>query len=101
MAFRIMFRLLWHEWRQSRTTILWIIAGYVGLATWFGFVLPRKPELEAYLFMLPMVATLLGASMFWSDQSRGQFQFFTEHGVRPRLVWLSRQLVCWFPSIRI
>lgn len=81
-------RLLWHEWRQARTTMLWCVAGYVVLSTWLA--IPEGPHV--YLALLPVLAAIFGASAFAADQRQGRYQFFTEHGVRPRLVWLSRQL---------
>ena len=91
-------RLVWHEWRQSRLTIFWLTAGYTALVIWFGCILstlqsPRfRPQWEVMLVLLPVLATALGASTFWSDQQGQRYHFFAEHGVRPRLVWFSRQL---------
>ncbi|HJN10527.1 MAG TPA: hypothetical protein QF564_17705 [Pirellulaceae bacterium] len=94
----VMRRLVWHEWRQSRLTIFWLTAGYIALFIWFGCILstlqsPRfHPQWEVMLVLLPVLATALGASTFWSDQQGQRYHFFAEHGVRPRLVWFSRQL---------
>ena len=35
---------------------------------------------------------LLGASLFLADQTGCRFRFLAEHGISPRLVWLSRQI---------
>lgn len=85
--------LLWQTWRQSRATILWLVGGYFVLAIWFTLTNNQGPDWEAVFVFLPFLATALGASMFWSDQQGQQYHFFTERGVRPRWVWLSRQFV--------
>jgi hypothetical protein len=93
----VMQRLLWQVWRESRATIFWFAGGYFVLVLWFALganlTNSRGPHWEASFWLLPFLATALGASVFWSDQQGQQYRFFTEHGVRPRLVWLSRQLV--------
>ncbi|MCA9147336.1 MAG: hypothetical protein KDB05_31380, partial [Planctomycetales bacterium] len=47
----------------------------------------------SFLYTLIFVATIFGASVFAGDQRQENYLFFTEHGVRPRLVWFSRQVV--------
>jgi len=94
----VMRRLVWHEWRQSRFTMFWFVVGYFALFICFGCILivaqmRQAPQWEVLLFLLPVLATACGATVFWSDQQGQHYQFFAEHGVRPRLVWLSRQLV--------
>ncbi len=93
----VMQRLLWQVWRESRATIFWFAGGYLVLVCWFALganlTNSRGPHWKATFWLLPFLATALGASVFWSDQQGQQYRFFTEHGVRPRLVWLSRQLV--------
>ncbi|MDA1049107.1 MAG: hypothetical protein O3C40_01325 [Planctomycetota bacterium] len=84
-------RLMWHEWRQGRTTMFWCVLGYVVLGSWMAI---SQLGPQAYLGLLPVLATIIGANAFAADQRQGQYQFFTEHGVRPQLVWLSRQ-VAW------
>jgi hypothetical protein len=37
-------------------------------------------------------APLLGTTLFLADQTRCRFRFLAEHGIRPRLVWLSRHV---------
>lgn len=93
----VMHRLLWQAWRESRATMFWLVGGYFALVVVNGFM--NRPGHAAHWsvthvhVLLPLLATLLGASTFWSDQQGQQYRFFTEHGVRPRWVWLSRQLV--------
>ena len=57
--------LVWHEWRQARKTMLWCVAGYVGLATWLSI---SQGEVRSYLGILPVLATIFGASVFAADQ---------------------------------
>ncbi|MCA9123017.1 MAG: hypothetical protein H6822_02805 [Planctomycetaceae bacterium] len=83
-------RLLWHEWRQCRPTMFWCILGHFVFASWLA---TGSFGSEAYLVVLPALATIFGASVFAADQRQAQYSFFSEHGVRPRLVWLSRQTV--------
>ncbi|MBC8357216.1 MAG: hypothetical protein H8E66_35045 [Planctomycetes bacterium] len=89
-TFTIFARLVWHQWRQCRATMLWCIAGYVVLCTWFTLT---QDGGDAFLGLLPALATIFGASVFAADQRQERYQFFTEHGVRPRLMWWSRQAV--------
>lgn len=91
----MMWHLVWHEWRQSRGKISLLVAAYFTLVVWFGFIMSGSPgpQWEITFILLPALATALGACMFWSDQQGQHYYYFTEHGVRPRLVWLSRQAV--------
>ena len=88
-------RLLWQEWRQSRLAILSLVGGYFALFIWFGLIFKpsASPNWAGMLVLLPFLSTVLGARAFWADQQGQHYHFFTEHGVRPRWVWLSRQLV--------
>ena len=43
---------------------------------------------------------IIGAATFLPDQERSHFRFFAERPVRPRMVWLNRQIV-WFPLVLI
>ncbi len=86
----ILLRLMWHEWRQARTTILWCVGGHFVVATWIAM---SEFGREAYVLFLPALATFFGASVFAADQRQQQYTFFSEHGVRPGFVWLSRQAV--------
>lgn len=89
----VMQRLLWQVWRESRATIFWFAGGYIVLVCWFALGKNQGARWEAVFWLLPFLATALGASTFWSDQQGQHYRFFTEHGVRPRWVWFSRQLV--------
>jgi hypothetical protein len=40
-----------------------------------------------------LASALVGSSIFLGDQRGRHFRFFTEHGVAPKYVWLSRHLV--------
>ena len=52
---------------------------------------PRLPCL-VLVFAGLFSAPLLGSSVFLADQTGCRFRFLAEHGIPPRLVWLSRQI---------
>jgi ABC-type transport system involved in multi-copper enzyme maturation permease subunit len=89
-------RLVWHEWRQCRLTMLWCSLGYLVLCGWM--VANIQLGILSFIGLLPLLAVIFGASVFAADQRQGQYQFFAERGVRPRLVWLSRQVV-WITAL--
>jgi hypothetical protein len=96
--------LVWHEWRQSRATIAAI---WATILAFLAFVFLARGMVWGPLYerlvheilelltdgILPLVAAVSGACVFLGDQRRCRFRFFAEHGISPRRVWLSRQLV--------
>lgn len=76
-------RLLWQEWRSSRSLLLVIVV--------LGVCVP----LAIALLFIPLTVlgfALLGGCTFLADQEGRQFRFFAERGVSRRQLWLSRQL---------
>ncbi len=94
-------RLLWQEFRQSAM----LSVGLIGLLLPMILVVAAEAIFRInfsdrpFFAFLPAViiaswfsAPLLGSSLFLADQSGGRFRFLAEHGMPPRLVWLSRQI---------
>ncbi len=94
-------RLAWQDLRQS-----WRMMGtFVGVATVICIGIGRMGdpvEVRAQLVSLVTFSTMaiIGAATFLPDQERSHFRFFAERPVRPRMVWLNRQIV-WFPLVLI
>ena len=97
-------RLIWQECRQSAAVtaalmimplpaVLFVCLDLFGLTperlSPYGFVqiVPLFAVFAAFLS-----APLLGASVFLADQTGHRYRFLAEHGIRPRLVWLSRHI---------
>ena len=99
-------RLLWQDRRQSAAitaaliamllpTILFISLRWISPRIALGESSPGP--VTGCVMVLGVIATwlsapLLGASVFLADQTGCRFRFLAEHGVPPRLVWLSRQI---------
>ena len=106
--------LLWQHWRQSWRLIVIMAGLYIGLSIlvcfsdmWQEFFkadpLMRGRGFDrgsAITVPLALMATLIGACVFLSDQERRNYRFFAEHNIPPRYVWLTRQ-VCWGIAIAI
>ena len=86
----ILTRLVLHGFRQSRATMLWIAGGYFIIGGWMWLAGLNN---ELLVVGLILVASFIGGTTFAADQRQANFLFFTEHGVPPRLVWLSRLIV--------
>lgn len=94
-------RLVWHAWRQSWRT--WAVMAFasllisLSLAIMSGTRLNRLIHPETILHTTPLLlalfSALVGSTLFLSDHQQRSFRFFADHGVSPRRVWLSRQLV--------
>lgn len=89
-------RLVWHEVQQSWGLISLFSAIYLALVVVNVF---GPPSVEV-VFSLALPAWLMGSCVFVGDQRNAQFRFFAEHGLRPRWVWFSRQLV-WFTAFAL
>lgn len=98
-------RLVWQDFRQSAGIIAALIAMLLPtvLFLWGRAVFRLEPDRGPQLgfggvvlifgtFAAILSAPLLGASVFMADQAGSHFRFFADRGIRPRLVWLSRQL---------
>ena len=97
-------RLLWQESRQSAAMSAALIAMplLLALLAWAEWKLPFPSHyvkeswfggiLIVMLLSAGSRAPLLGSSVFLADQMGCRFRFLAEHGVSPRLVWLSRQI---------
>src|SRR5690606_19432347 len=60
-----------------------------------GFVVATEAGAEQLVATFVVLGSaffaLLGAFTFHGDQRKACFRFFADHGISPRLVWLSRQ----------
>ncbi len=98
----ILGRLLWQQWRQSvgmmgALALLVIPMVLFGLYAWHIEPLSWH-RYNVIVLLCAAMASLMGACVFLGDQRRESFRILTEHGVGPRWVWLSRQLV-WIPPV--
>ena len=92
-------RLVWQHWYQARCTI-----GAISLAYIAAIVLSLQADRPSSWNDIPLVwlvpaAALWGVALFVGDQRRRAYRYFAERGVRPRLVWLSRQVLGAAPLI--
>ncbi len=92
-------RLIWHAWMQARWTLGIILAVAGGIVA-FQLIMDLVSGTNSMtrftrvpLVMSPLIAAVVGATVYWSDQRKEQFRFFAERGVSPRRVWASRQVV--------
>ncbi|MGO9112177.1 MAG: ABC transporter permease [Thermoguttaceae bacterium] len=96
-------RLVWQELRQSAamTAALFTMLLPTVLVLWTEWIFGIRPQSGGHWFeysLAPLTAasflipSLLGASVFLADQMGCRFRFLAEHGIPPRLVWLSRQI---------
>jgi len=115
---RVFGRLLWHHLRQSAPLLITFIvlvaptaivtilkehgaAGLTQILRDFG----RGYETASTSIIIffggatYLAPPLMGACVFLADQSRSRFRFLAERGVEPKLVWLSRQLVWFVPTV--
>ena len=95
-------QLVWQEFRQSAVMSAVLVAMLLPIvflnvethtidestlrASWF---------LSLVVLIFPaavLTAPLLGSLVFLADQTGYRFRFLAEHGMPPRLVWLSRQI---------
>ncbi len=100
----ILGRLVWQQWRQSASIMASLGALLVplilaGVWVWMTPAHIRQERLSVAMILAAVMACLLGASVFLGDQQRRRFRFFAEQGVRPRYVWLSRQVICIMPVL--
>jgi hypothetical protein len=91
-------RLIWHAWLQGRWTLAIILMTFTCIAALpivvDVFLISAGSRLfRVPLLLTPLVAAVIGASMFWFDQRGRQYRFFTDHGVSPRRLWFSRHVV--------
>lgn len=100
--------LLWQHWRQSWRLMATMAAGAGLLAVWMGDIWRGPPggytRSEWTNLALPAVmilAALMGVGVFMPDQRHSSFRFLAERGLRPTMVWLSRQLVWGLPALLV
>jgi ABC-type transport system involved in multi-copper enzyme maturation permease subunit len=104
-------RLVWHHWRQSARMMAVLAAMLVPLVLSAGWLLgcqvsdyrDRSHDVDPFFAIMSVLlaavaAPLLGSCVFLADQQRHGFRFFTNRGIRPRYVWLSRQVV-WITAL--
>ncbi|MGO9107899.1 MAG: ABC transporter permease [Thermoguttaceae bacterium] len=106
---RVVARLIWENWRQSRGLLLALAALIVPLAVAYvkcvlhlraGGAYPEAllpPQIDGLIAVLLALASfpLIGAITFHGDQRGHSYQFLADRGVQPRLVWLGRQAPAW------
>ena len=104
LALTMLGRLVWQEFRQSAAMTATLIAILLPtvLFLWVEWIVGINPEyvggpwfvqfLPVPLFAAVFSAPLLGSVVFLADQTGCRFRFLAEHGIPPRLVWLSRQI---------
>lgn len=86
-------RLVWHAWRQEARMLgplVFVAAVTAYVAMWTEGL---RAGASAVGVVSAVVAALVGSSIFLGDQQQGRYAFLAEHGVSPRYVWLSRQVV--------
>jgi ABC-type transport system involved in multi-copper enzyme maturation permease subunit len=103
---RVVLRLLWVQWRQSQGLLIVFgvlcvplvvelrsIAKYVG-ETSAETMSGSNLAFQYFLVIVLALAAfpLAGAVAFLGEQQRQYYRFFTDRGVRPSHIWLSRQL---------
>jgi hypothetical protein len=74
--------LLWEQWRGT-----WLSQVCVAVAG-FLILVPYARSVAAWQF----VGALVGTTIFYDDQRRGQFRIFAEQGIDGRRIWWARQL---------
>ncbi len=98
----ILGRLLWQQWRQSigmMGTLALLVIPMVLFALYAWHIEPLdRYRYNIIVLLCAAMASLMGTCVFLGDQRRESFRILTEHGVGPRWVWLSRQLV-WIPPV--
>jgi ABC-type transport system involved in multi-copper enzyme maturation permease subunit len=94
-------RLLWQELRQSVVVSACLIALLLLTAVplWLRWADVKDDGFPHWLELVigPLAwavfcSSLAGSTVFFADQSGSRFRYLTEHGIPPRLVWLSRQI---------
>jgi len=108
---RVVARLIWENWRQSRGLLLALAAltvplilvcvkcaMYVRAGESLESILP--PQVDGMVAVLLALASfpLVGAITFHGDQRGQSYQFLADRGVPPRLVWLGRQVPAWLAT---
>lgn len=94
--------LLWQHWRQSARTMA-VVAGAAVLAAWLTLwairTLAWADEYRLLVSAAILIGAMFGVGTFLADQQQSGFRFFAEHGVRPRRVWFTRQLLWSLPLL--
>lgn len=94
--------LLWQHWRQSARTMA-VVAGAAVLVAWLTLwamtTLGWADEYRLLVSAAILIGAMFGVGTFLADQQQHGFRFFAEHGVRPRRVWFTRQLLWSLPLV--
>ncbi len=94
--------LLWQHWRQS-ARMMAIVAGAALLTAWMTLwairTLNGVNEYRLLVSAALLIGGMFGVGTFLPDQQLAGFRFFAEHGVRPRRVWFTRQLLWSLPMV--
>ena len=96
----ILRRLSWQHWRQSAWILIVILVMLAPLLVFVACmaIWNRPPQGRDWLQILMPIGSLsalampplVGSFTFLTDQRLRSFRFFTDRGIHPRLVWLSR-----------
>lgn len=100
---RMVGRLLWEFWRESRGLRLAPVALFVLCAIDLGSFAIGDFQGTLHigflaLVLAPVFFPLLGSIAFLFDQHGHAYRFLADRGVRPGYVWLSRQLAVWIAA---
>lgn len=103
-------RLVWQEWQQSRgmlvlvtamvlpAILLWLFKIFTIHGRW-GWNSELSATLGAvWMFAAMAAAPLAGAWVFLGDWHAQSYRFLADRGVKPGLVWVSRQAV-WLGAV--
>ncbi len=99
-------RLVWQTWRQSRWTMLMIAlpgtvaAGFALLVLASLTPFPLVHDLLPVWAAAQVVPSLFGAGVFLADNERRSVRYLADHAVRPRQVWLARELT-WLAALLV
>jgi hypothetical protein len=96
----VLVRLFWQQAWQSGWVWIWFLAAMVIFFVLnkepFGIAMTHHVELK-FVLGLSVIVTLIalpliGVYVFYPDQQRKLYQFFSERGVRPGQFWWARQI---------
>lgn len=94
----ILGRLVWQELHESWRMIAMLCGASLLIPPALTAGFDRGGMATVSMIGLIFWAALMGVFVYRGDQRRSQFRFFTDRGVRPSQVWLSRQLI-WATSL--
>jgi hypothetical protein len=90
-------RLVWLHWRQAWRLMALVVACTAPFVV-VGILNVRHDAVGPFVLALAPLP-LLGVCAFLHDQKGHGFRFLADHGVPPKYVWLSRQLMVLLPAL--